>query len=198
MDRIRDRHTNYALDMIKSAIVTLKERNGSSYVSPIISRFREWGHSPKDMPAWTVTFCSVETANQPFDWPNTVPNICNRQSQQLSAIAVVRLLLTVFKGQFASHHTQNSISLCAILTISSRQALKKYVQSNNDTKTANFDALFNAALRKGVESGDFLQPKGPSGPVKLACQEGKACRSKGYQEGSSQEGKACCSKEGCS
>ncbi|KAG2733789.1 hypothetical protein G9P44_003314 [Scheffersomyces stipitis] len=110
-------------DMIKSAIVTLKERNGSSL------------------------------------------------SQQLSAIAVVRSLLTVFKGQFASHHTQNSISLCAILTISSRQALKKYVQSNNDTKTANFDALFNAALRKGVESGDFLQPKGPSGPVKLAKKE---------------------------
>ncbi|EGW29861.1 uncharacterized protein SPAPADRAFT_144325, partial [Spathaspora passalidarum NRRL Y-27907] len=52
-----------------------------------------------------------------------------------------------------------------------RQALKKYVQSNNDIKTANFDALFNTALRKGVESGDFLQPKGPSGPVKAAKKE---------------------------
>lgn len=50
----------------------------------------------------------------------------------------------------------------------SRQAIKKYVQANNDVKAVNFDALFNAALRRGVESGDFLQPKGPSGPVKLA------------------------------
>ena len=52
--------------------------------------------------------------------------------------------------------------------ISSRQALKKYVQSNYDVKTSNFDSLFNTALRKAVASGDFLQPKGPSGPVKLA------------------------------
>lgn len=55
--------------------------------------------------------------------------------------------------------------------LSSRQALKKYVQSNNDIKAANFDSLFNTALRKGVETGDFLQPKGPSGPVKLAKKE---------------------------
>ncbi|CCG25111.1 Hho1 histone H1 [Candida orthopsilosis Co 90-125] len=50
---------------------------------------------------------------------------------------------------------------------SSRQALKKYVQSNNDIKAANFDSLFNSALKKGVDVGEFLQPKGPSGPVKL-------------------------------
>lgn len=54
---------------------------------------------------------------------------------------------------------------------SSRQALKKYVQSNYDIKAANFDSLFNTALRKGVEVGDFLQPKGPSGPVKVAKKE---------------------------
>ncbi|KAK6453708.1 linker histone H1 and H5 family-domain-containing protein [Scheffersomyces xylosifermentans] len=58
-----------------------------------------------------------------------------------------------------------------VLTENNRQALKKYVQSNNDIKAANFDALFNTALRKGVETGDFLQPKGPSGPVKLAKKE---------------------------
>ncbi|KAI5958765.1 hypothetical protein CANMA_004182 [Candida margitis] len=50
---------------------------------------------------------------------------------------------------------------------SSRQALKKYVQSNNDIKGNNFDSLFNSALKKGVDLGEFLQPKGPSGPVKL-------------------------------
>ena len=31
----------------------------------------------------------------------------------------------------------------------------------------NFDSLFNTALKKGVDLGEFLQPKGPSGPVKL-------------------------------
>ncbi|KAI5959931.1 uncharacterized protein KGF55_005163 [Candida pseudojiufengensis] len=59
----------------------------------------------------------------------------------------------------------------AIITLkerngSSRQSLKKYVQSNNDVK-ANFESNFNSALRKGVTNGDFIQPKGPSGPVKL-------------------------------
>ena len=48
----------------------------------------------------------------------------------------------------------------------SRQALKKYIQSNfKDLK--NFDTQFNNALRRGVERGEFTQPKGPSGPVKL-------------------------------
>ncbi|KAI5965017.1 hypothetical protein KGF57_000810 [Candida theae] len=50
---------------------------------------------------------------------------------------------------------------------SSRQALKKYVQSNNNIKAANFDSLFNTALKKGVDTGVFLQPKGPAGLVKL-------------------------------
>ncbi|KAK6202353.1 linker histone H1 and H5 family-domain-containing protein [Scheffersomyces amazonensis] len=56
-------------------------------------------------------------------------------------------------------------------TGSSRQAIKKYVQSNYNIKAGNFDSLFNTALRKGVETGDFLQPKGPSGPVKVAKKE---------------------------
>lgn len=48
----------------------------------------------------------------------------------------------------------------------SRQAIKKYIQSNfKDLK--NFDTQFNAALRRGVDKGDFTQPKGPSGTVKL-------------------------------
>ncbi|KAG7191455.1 uncharacterized protein KQ657_003131 [Scheffersomyces spartinae] len=50
---------------------------------------------------------------------------------------------------------------------SSRQSLKKYVQSNYDIKSKNFDSLFNTAIRKGLETGEFNQPKGPSGPVKL-------------------------------
>lgn len=48
----------------------------------------------------------------------------------------------------------------------SRQGLKKYIQSNFK-ELKNFDTQFNAALRRGVEKGDFTQPKGPSGPVKL-------------------------------
>merc|ERR1712080_769667 len=51
---------------------------------------------------------------------------------------------------------------------SSRQALKKYVQTNFNITAHNFDSLFNIALRKGVDTGDFLQPKGASGPVKMA------------------------------
>merc|ERR1712230_308253 len=57
---------------------------------------------------------------------------------------------------------------------SSRQAIKKYVKANNNvtiTSETQFDSLFNKALKSGVEKGDFQQPKGPSGPVKLAKKE---------------------------
>lgn len=46
----------------------------------------------------------------------------------------------------------------------SRQALKKYVKANNKgltiTSEAQFDSMFNKALKTGVEKGDFTQPKG--------------------------------------
>lgn len=54
---------------------------------------------------------------------------------------------------------------------SSRQAVKKYISSHFQIKTATFDSLFNSALRKGVEAGDFSQPKGPSGPIKVVRKE---------------------------
>ncbi|KAJ9615387.1 hypothetical protein H2200_001462 [Cladophialophora chaetospira] len=57
---------------------------------------------------------------------------------------------------------------------SSRQAIKKYVKANNNitvNSEAQFDSLFNRALKGGVDNGDFVQPKGPSGPVKLAKKE---------------------------
>lgn len=60
---------------------------------------------------------------------------------------------------------------------SSRQKIKKYVQNNNRIAIANqstFDAQFNRALKSGVEKEEFLQPKGPSGPVKLAKKEAPA------------------------
>lgn len=50
---------------------------------------------------------------------------------------------------------------------SSRQALKKYIHANYNITAANFDSLFNVALRRGVASEVFIQPKGSSGPVKL-------------------------------
>ena len=46
---------------------------------------------------------------------------------------------------------------------SSRQAIKKYVISNNKITYASqraFDAQFNKAIKAGVEKGDFTQPKG--------------------------------------
>jgi len=67
----------------------------------------------------------------------------------------------------------------AILTLkdrngSSRQALKKYIQSNFKIKAANFETQFNAALKRGVAASDFVQPKGPSGTVKLQKKDAKA------------------------
>lgn len=53
---------------------------------------------------------------------------------------------------------------------SSRQALKKYISGNYKVGD-NSDMHFNAAIKRGVEAGDFLQPKGQSGPVKLAKKE---------------------------
>ncbi|PYH88896.1 hypothetical protein BO71DRAFT_285235, partial [Aspergillus ellipticus CBS 707.79] len=56
----------------------------------------------------------------------------------------------------------------------SRQSIKKYVQANNKIASAStnaFDSQFNKAIKAGVEKGEFLQPKGPSGPVKLAKKE---------------------------
>ncbi|RDA85015.1 hypothetical protein CP532_2061 [Ophiocordyceps camponoti-leonardi (nom. inval.)] len=53
---------------------------------------------------------------------------------------------------------------------SSRPQLKKYVKANNQLNVSDnmFDALFNKALKNGVEKGIFAQPKGPSGGTKLA------------------------------
>jgi len=54
---------------------------------------------------------------------------------------------------------------------SSRQAIKKYIQANNNlgnTTDAAFSTHINRALTNGEKSGAFARPKGPSGPVKLA------------------------------
>ncbi|KAK9241251.1 linker histone H1 and H5 family-domain-containing protein [Lipomyces kononenkoae] len=61
---------------------------------------------------------------------------------------------------------------------SSRQALKKYIQANFKTKATNFETQFNAALKRGVQSGEFVQPKGPSGTVKLQKKEAKTTAEK--------------------
>ncbi|GMG22249.1 unnamed protein product [Ambrosiozyma monospora] len=50
---------------------------------------------------------------------------------------------------------------------SSRQAVKKYIQANADVNGSNFDGQFNLAIKRGVAAGYFVQPKGPSGPIKL-------------------------------
>lgn len=62
---------------------------------------------------------------------------------------------------FSSHNTPP-------LTVSSyfsRQAIKKYVSSNNKINVASqatFDAQFNKAIKAGVDKAEFLQPKGMS------------------------------------
>ncbi|GMM56882.1 histone H1 [Maudiozyma humilis] len=51
----------------------------------------------------------------------------------------------------------------------SRPALKKYIKDNHPSvgASASFDHYFNAAIKKGVDAGDFEQPKGPSGALKV-------------------------------
>ncbi|KAL2814395.1 hypothetical protein BDW59DRAFT_154373 [Aspergillus cavernicola] len=78
-----------------------------------------------------------------------------------------------------THASYRDMIKVAILNLkerngSSRQSIKKYVRSNNELAPASqnaFDSQFNKAIKVGVEKGDFLQPKGPSGPVKLAKKE---------------------------
>lgn len=48
---------------------------------------------------------------------------------------------------------------------SSRQALKKYIIGKYSVGDG-FESRFNLAVRRGIESGDFSQPKGSSGPLK--------------------------------
>ncbi|BCS22951.1 histone H1/H5 family protein [Aspergillus puulaauensis] len=78
-----------------------------------------------------------------------------------------------------THASYRDMIKVAILNLkerngSSRQSIKKYVQANNKLAPASqnaFDSQFNKAIKVGVDKGDFLQPKGPSGPVKLAKKE---------------------------
>ncbi|SCU89481.1 LAFA_0E18404g1_1 [Lachancea sp. 'fantastica'] len=49
---------------------------------------------------------------------------------------------------------------------SSRQALKKHI-SGKYSLGEGFENHFNLAVRRGIESGEFSQPKGPSGPLKV-------------------------------
>ncbi|KAJ5210359.1 hypothetical protein N7491_010165 [Penicillium cf. griseofulvum] len=76
----------------------------------------------------------------------------------------------------ATHTSYRDMIKDAIISLkerngSSRQAIKKYVQSNNKinvTSQSVFDSQFNKAIKAGVEKNEFTQPKGPSGPLKLA------------------------------
>ena len=56
---------------------------------------------------------------------------------------------------------------------SNRAKLKQYVLANNKglESGASFDNMFNKAIKGGVDKGEFAQPKGPSGTVKLAKKE---------------------------
>ncbi|KAG0301843.1 hypothetical protein BGZ97_002587, partial [Linnemannia gamsii] len=77
----------------------------------------------------------------------------------------------------SEHPTYKEMIIAALVHLkerngSSRQALKKYILGNYKVGE-NSDQHFNAAIKRGVEAGDFTQPKGQSGPVKLAKKEPK-------------------------
>lgn len=52
----------------------------------------------------------------------------------------------------------------------SRPALKKFIKEKYPTvaESSSFDHYFNSAIKRGVDAGEFDQPKGPSGTLKLA------------------------------
>lgn len=83
------------------------------------------------------------------------------------------------KKTASSHASYRDMIKDAILNLkerngSSRQSIKKYVLANNKIAFASqaaFDSQFNKAIKAGVEKEEFTQPKGPSGPVKLAKKE---------------------------
>ncbi|KAE8348460.1 linker histone H1 and H5 family-domain-containing protein [Aspergillus coremiiformis] len=86
------------------------------------------------------------------------------------------------KKTSSTHASYRDMIKDAILNLkerngSSRQSIKKYVLANNKIAPASnnsFDSQFNKAIKAGVEKGEFTQPKGPSGPVKLAKKEAAA------------------------
>ncbi|KAJ3102185.1 hypothetical protein HDU97_000746 [Phlyctochytrium planicorne] len=59
---------------------------------------------------------------------------------------------------------------------SSRQAIKKYIHLNFKGLSETADSLINQALKKGVEAGEFLQPKGASGPVKIVKKDSESSK----------------------
>lgn len=81
----------------------------------------------------------------------------------------------------ATHAPYKDMIKDAILNLkerngSSRHAIKKYVLANNNINvpsTKAFDVQINKSIKSGADAGDFLQPKGPSGPVKLAKKDSK-------------------------
>jgi histone H1/5 len=92
---------------------------------------------------------------------------------------VVKVTSASKKAAPAPHTSYRDMIKDAIISLkerngSSRQAIKKYVQSNNKinvTSQSVFDSQFNKAIKAGVEKNEFTQPKGPSGPLKLAKKE---------------------------
>ncbi|KAI9011423.1 linker histone H1 and H5 family-domain-containing protein [Gaertneriomyces semiglobifer] len=81
----------------------------------------------------------------------------------------------------ASHPQYKEMVAQAIINLkersgSSRTMIKKYIHSNFSGLTDSADKLIKAAIKKGVESGEFVQPKGPSGTVKLADPDKKAAK----------------------
>ncbi|CAI7575695.1 unnamed protein product [Penicillium glandicola] len=87
-----------------------------------------------------------------------------------------RAIWTCIQSRMSADSANTDMIKDAIISLkerngSSRQAIKKYVQSNNKinvTSQSVFDSQFNKAIKAGVEKNEFTQPKGPSGPLKLA------------------------------
>jgi hypothetical protein len=86
----------------------------------------------------------------------TFPNFDASQHSHHNIVAAPRSRPTpsTFHGSTQPSHITNALN--------SRQSLKKYVKANNTINATDnmFDALFNKALKVGVDKGVFEQPKG--------------------------------------
>jgi len=72
----------------------------------------------------------------------------------------------------AEHPTYREMISAAIVNLkerngSSRQAIKKYIHANFKVAD-NADSFIRNTIKNCVEKGIFIQPKGTSGPLKLA------------------------------
>jgi histone H1/5 len=97
-----------------------------------------------------------------------------KKAEPVKKAAAPKPKATLKKSAPSDHPKYQDMIKSAVVALkerngSSRQAIKKYILATykvEDSEANN--SLINRAIKTGVEKGVFSQPKGASGPVKLA------------------------------